>query len=149
MDNTDTFLMLTGCPLKFDYADEAEGATFDEIDGNEEIINMSRIIVFTNEEKHITIICEQFRCNGEEWFNDTTEVINCIYGEAYDKLIDYINSAENIIVHIQQVFDATSDYTIYTNSHITSYREFIDDICPIYDAYKYNIVDNGKIKHFI
>lgn len=132
-----------------DYEDEETDEIIDDIDDCEH----SRVSVYTNSIRNVSIICEQFRFDDEEWFDDTSEIINLINEEEFNELVRYINAHDNITIYISQVFGTTSDFTIYTNTYIKSFKDFQDFTDNIRIStnlsYKYLIVNGNKIEKFV
>lgn len=131
------------------YEDEETGEIIEDIDNCEH----SKVSVYTNSIRNVTIICEQFRFDDEEWFDDTSEIINLINEEVFNKLVRYINAHDNLTIYIPQVFGTTSDFTIYTNTYIKSFKDFQDFTDNIRIStnlsYKYLIVNGNKIEKFV
>ena len=159
MEKINSTINLDGCILTFHLVDEAEadhiisyedeetGEIMEDIDDCEH----SKVSVYTNSIRNISIICEQFRFDNEEWFDDTSEIINLIGKEVFDKLVRYINEHDKITIYISQVFETTADFIIYTNTYVTTHQQFIEDVLGTERnmSYKYLIVNNNKTEKFI
>lgn len=87
---------------------------------------------------------------------DTTSICNCIPEPEYQRLIDYLNEEENLVVYWSQVEGTTSDYTIYKDMHLSedelrSFRKITKRLEAAVKEdvrgglYKYNIVENGVV----
>ena len=131
--------------IPFEVEDEETGEAIED-----EWLESINAEIYVNTDKNIAIICEQIRTEDEEWFDESSEVINCINKNAYNKLIEYINKSKNITVYISQVYGTTSDYIIYPNIYITSYKEFDESISTKKDgiSYKYLIFNNNEFEKF-
>lgn len=154
-DNAMNTINLNNCILTFHLVDETESNYISPYENEEtgEIINdceHSRVSVYTNSIRNVSIICEQFRFDDEEWLDDTSEIINLIDEEVFDELVRYINAHDKITIYISQVYGTTSDYIIYPNMFITSYKEFDESISTKKDgiSYKYLIFNNNEFEKF-
>lgn len=116
-------LYLRNCIMPFTLR-ETQTIKDDHIIDDECVENASIIEVYCNSDNKVTLIFEQFRCDEEERFDESSEIINCITTKAYEPLIDYINTTQNITIYISQVYGTISDYTIYPNTYLTSYEKF-------------------------
>lgn len=122
---------------------------------NDECVESTSIIeVYCNSDNKVTLIFEQFRYDEEERFDESCEILNCITTKAYEPLIDYVNTTQNVTIYISQIYGTTADYTIYPNTYLTLYEKFRNkefDIRLQTECinYKYLIYKIGAYEKFI
>ena len=159
IDNAMNTINLNNCRLTFylvdevesdhimSYEDEETGEIIEDIDNCEH----SKVSVYTNSIRNVSIICEQFRFDGEEWFDNTSEIINLINKEVFDELVRYINAHDKMTIYISQVYGTTSDFIIYPNTYATTHQQFMEEVLGTETniSYKYLIVNNNKTEKFI
>lgn len=115
-----------------------------------ECVKDDRYRIYHNKERNITILAIAY-CKDES----IDLVFNGITEEPYNKLIEFMNKNNNLIIKWVKVEGITSDYTIYCDCNYTDDWNIIDLeqylhrlIYGAATPYKYNIVKDGYINQF-
>lgn len=115
-----------------------------------DLIKEDRYCIYYNEERNIAIFAVNY-CPKEK----IDDVFNGISVEAYERLIDFMNTNNNLIVYWTKVESTTSDYTIYCGCNyegdwnIIDLNEYLFLLREGESNYmKYNIVKGGELKPF-
>ena len=121
-----------------------------DLNYNLPLVKEDRYRIYYNEEKNVAIFALNI-CPTE----DISDVFNAIKESAYEKLIDFMNTNDNLIVYWTKVEGTTSDYTIYCDCdyeddwNIVDLNEYLLCMREGEDShFKYNIVKDGEIKQF-
>ena len=129
---------------------EVEYLSLRGLDYELDLIKEDRYHIYYNEEKNVAIFALNI-CPTE----NIEDVFNAITNSAYEQLIDFMNTNNNLIVYWTKVEGTTSDYTIYCDCdyeddwNIVDLYEYLLCMREGEDShFKYNIVKDGEIEKF-
>ena len=124
--------------------------TLRELDYRLDLVKEDRYHIYYNEDRNVTIFAVNY-CPRE----NIDDVFNGISREAYDRLIDFMNANNNLIVYWTKVEGTTSDYTIYCDCNYEEDWNIIDLDEYLWclregesNTFKYNIVKDGELNPF-
>lgn len=144
-------LELRNCKYDYEpicYEEFTETNTYNEDDENVVFIEYIKSKVYVNKERRQSIIANECRFEGEDFYDYVDEIFNAISDEAYDYLIDTLNMQENITVYCSQIYGTTMDYSIITNHYFTNRQEcqnYIEEHSTI-GNYKYTYYNKNDIE---
>lgn len=115
-----------------------------------DLVKEDRYHIYYNEAANVAIFAVNY-CPREK----IEDVFNGISEEAYERLINFMNVNDNLIVYWTKVESTTSDYTIYCDCNYEEDWNIIDLNEYLWclregesNCYKYNIVKNGELIPF-
>lgn len=120
------------------------------LDYGMELVKDDRYRIYYNEERNVAILAIAY--SREE---STDLVFNGISDEAYEKLIEYMNDNNDLIIKWIKLEGTSSDYIIYCDCdydgpwNIIDLEEYLLELeFGKRTQYKYNIVKDGEVSKF-
>ena len=131
-----------------------EMSSLEDDEGDEEDCSFTQTetyAIFEDKINNNIIVYSYYSCDDEEVPEDiVASISNSIRDDAYDYLINILNSSKNTVVYWSQVEGTTSDYIIYYDIEIPEvidynsiYNLTIDLSSDEILGYKYTEVKNG------
>lgn len=115
-----------------------------------DLVKEDRYCIYYSNITNVAIVAVNY-CPREK----IDDVFNGISKEAYEQLISFMNTRDNLIIYWTKVESTTSDYTIYCDCDYEEGWNIIDLEEYLWslregknNSYKYNIVKNGELIPF-